>query len=90
MFPPDHGSAALSVCSLAVLAANAHYAWTTMHTELEVDLIPVWPQSEPDPFCAFNLAVAVMSLITLLVMSVSYYLSCKIDEIYTTVAQDNR
>ncbi|KIP04081.1 hypothetical protein PHLGIDRAFT_129740 [Phlebiopsis gigantea 11061_1 CR5-6] len=59
---------ALSAFSLAVLGSNAHYAWTTMNTQLEVDLIPVWPQSAPDAFSAFNLAVAVISLVTLLTM----------------------
>lgn len=57
-------AAVTSVAALIVLAVNGHYSWTTMNTELSVNGFAAWPQTAPDAFSALNLAVGVMTLLT--------------------------
>lgn len=43
----------------------AHYIALSMSAVLFVDGFQTWPVSSPDPFAAFGLAVAVLSLVFL-------------------------
>jgi len=55
----------MSVFSIAVLGASGHYINLVTTKTLFVDGLRAWPQSAPDPFSAFDLAVAVLTFIFL-------------------------
>ena len=61
-------TAVTSLCAAVVLGVNANFIWTTMNTRLNIDGIALWPQTSVDPFAALNVAVAVLSLVTVPVM----------------------
>ncbi|KAI0343824.1 hypothetical protein BDW22DRAFT_1356383 [Trametopsis cervina] len=54
--------------SVVVVGASAHYITIQTTQELFVDEIQVWPQTSPDPFAAYDLAVGVLTPIFLLPM----------------------
>jgi hypothetical protein len=47
--------------SLIVLVVNAYYTWITMNTQLADGFVVIWPQSSPDAFGIFNVAVAILT-----------------------------
>ncbi|KAJ3486638.1 hypothetical protein NLI96_g4107 [Meripilus lineatus] len=56
---------AVSFFALITLATSAAYISTTLSANLRVDGIRAWPQTSADPFAAFDLVVALFTLLTL-------------------------
>ena len=51
--------------AIVVLGANASYASLEMNSTLFVDGFRVWPVARVDVFAGFNLAVAILTLISM-------------------------